>query len=65
MARLSVLAAFLQMRFIVIGGVAADGFGTLGAQATTGPEDPGLSKEEKEEARRFGERFARLTRQIK
>jgi NAD(P)H dehydrogenase (quinone) len=61
-ARISILSAFLTMRFTVIGGVDADGFGTLGAEATTGTADPGLSEKELEEARRFGERFARLTR---
>ncbi len=64
LARLSILAAFLEMRFLVMGGVDAEGFGTLGAQATTGPDDPGLSEKELAEARRFGERFARLTRHI-
>jgi NAD(P)H dehydrogenase (quinone) len=61
LARLSILAAFLNMRFVVIGGEEADGFGTLGAQATTAGSDPGLSEEELEEARRFGKRFAELT----
>lgn len=64
LARLSILAAFLNMRFVVIGGVDADGFGTLGAQATTGPSSPGLDENELDEARRFGERYARLTAQI-
>ena len=53
------------MRFVVIGGVDEEGYGTLGAQATTGPSDPGLNEKELSEARRFGERFARLTRQIR
>lgn len=61
-ARISILSAFLTMRFMVIGGVDVDGFGTLGAEATTGTADPGLSEKELEEARKFGERFARLTR---
>lgn len=64
-ARLSVLSAFLTMRFMIVGGVDADGFGTLGPQATTGSVDPGVSDKEEEEARQFGERFARLTRQIR
>ena len=53
------------MRFTVIGGVDAEGFGTLGPEATTGAADPGVSDKEQEEAHRFGERFARLTRQIR
>jgi NAD(P)H dehydrogenase (quinone) len=61
LARLSILAAFLNMRFVVIGGEESDGFGTLGAQATTGESDPGLSESELDEARRFGKRFATLT----
>jgi NAD(P)H dehydrogenase (quinone) len=65
MARLTAVAAFLNMRFFVLGGVDAEGYGTLGAQATTGPPDPGLSEKELEEARRFGERFARLTRHVR
>jgi NAD(P)H dehydrogenase (quinone) len=65
LARLSVLSAFLTMRFMVVGGVDADGFGTLGPEATTGSADPGVSQKELEEARRFGERFARLTRQLR
>jgi NAD(P)H dehydrogenase (quinone) len=64
-APISILSAFLTMRFMVIGGVDTDGFGTLGPEATTGSADPGVSEKEQEEARRFGERFARLTRQIR
>jgi len=65
LARLSILSAFLIMRFVVVGGVEAEGYGTLGAEATTGPADPGVSEKELEEARQFGERFARLTRQMR
>ena len=61
LARIAILAAFLNMRFIVVGGEESDGFGNLGAQATTGPSDPGLSDKELEDARRFGERFASIT----
>jgi len=63
--RLSILSAFLTMRFVVVGGVDSQGFGTLGPEATTGPADPGVSETEQEEARRFGERFARVTRQFR
>lgn len=59
--RVSILSAFMVMRYTVIGGVDADGFGTLGPEATTGAADPGVSEKEREEARRFGERFARFT----
>lgn len=65
LARVSILTAFLGMRFLVIGGVDEEGFGTLGPQATTGPVAPGISQAEREEARRFGERFARLTGQMR
>jgi len=61
LARLSILAAFLNMRFVVVGGEEADGFGTLGAQATTAGIDPGVSEAELDEARRFGKRFAEVT----
>ncbi|HXV62318.1 MAG TPA: flavodoxin family protein [Vicinamibacteria bacterium] len=61
LARVEILSALLNMRFIIVGGEESDGFGTLGAQATTGERDPGLSEQELEEARRFGERFARVT----
>jgi NAD(P)H dehydrogenase (quinone) len=63
-ARLSILSAFLTMRFTVIGGVDDQGFGTLGPEATTGPVDPGISEKEQAEAQHFGERFARMTRQF-
>jgi len=64
-ARLSIISAFLTMRFTIIGGVDDQGFGALGPEATTGPADPGVSDKETEEARRFGERFARMTRQFR
>lgn len=60
LARLAILSAFLNMRFVVVGGIELDGFGTLGAEATTGPSDPGLSEQELEAARRSGARFARI-----
>jgi len=64
-ARISILSALMTMRFVVVGGVDEAGFGTLGAQATTGEADPGLSAAELEEARRFGERFARVTLKLR
>ena len=60
-ARLSIISAFLTMRFVIVGGVDDAGFGTMGTEATTGPADPGISDKELEEARRFGERFAEMT----
>jgi len=65
MARLAAIAAFLDMRFIVIGGVNAEGFGSLGPQAVTGGSPPGVNDQDRAEARRFGERFARLTWQFR
>jgi len=65
LARLSILSALLTMRFTVIGGVDDSGFGTLGPEATTGPADPGVSDKEQKEAQDFGERFARMTRQVR
>jgi NAD(P)H dehydrogenase (quinone) len=64
LTRLSALAAFLGMRFIAIGGVDDEGYGITGPQATTGGAT-GISDKERGEARRFGERFARLTKQIR
>jgi NAD(P)H dehydrogenase (quinone) len=65
LTRMSILAAFLTMRFAVIGGVDAEGFGTLGPEATTGTADPGISDKELEDARAFGERFARFTLKVR
>jgi len=65
MARLAAIAAFLDMRFIVIGGVNDAGYGSLGPQAVTGGSPPGISDRDRAEARRFGERFARLTLQFR
>jgi NAD(P)H dehydrogenase (quinone) len=64
MARLTILNAFLTMRFVVIGGVEGDGFGTLGPEATTPDPKGPMTPEEKDAARASGERFARLTLQI-
>jgi NAD(P)H dehydrogenase (quinone) len=61
LARLSILSAFLTMRYVIVGGVDDAGFGTMGTEATTGPADPGISEKELAEARRFGERFAGVT----
>jgi NAD(P)H dehydrogenase (quinone) len=61
MARLSAIAAFLAMRFTIVGGVNEQGFGSLGPQAVTAGKPPGVSDRERADARRFGERFARMT----
>jgi NAD(P)H dehydrogenase (quinone) len=65
MARMGAIAAFLAMRFVIVGGVNEEGFGSLGPQAVTGGKPPGVNDRERAEARRFGERFARLTRQLR
>ena len=65
MARLAGIAAFLDMRFIIIGGVNDLGFGSLGPQAVTGGSPPGVNDRDRAEARRFGERFSRLTLQFR
>ncbi len=62
---MSASAALLAMRFVIIGGVNEDGFGTLGAQAATAGKPPGISDRDRADARRLGERFARLTRQLR
>jgi len=65
MARLAAIAAFLDMRFIVIGSVNDEEFGSLGPQAVTGDSPPGVNDRDRAGARRFGERFARLTLQFR
>lgn len=64
-ARLGVLSALMAMRFIAVGGVTADGRGSIGAQATTGASDQGLSESEIEQARRLGDRVAQVTRRLR
>jgi NAD(P)H dehydrogenase (quinone) len=61
MARMGAIAAFLAMRFVVAGGVNQEGFGSLGPQAVTGAKPPGVADGDRADARRFGERFARIT----
>lgn len=63
--RLAAIAAFLAMRFVIVGGVNDESFGTLGPQAVTAGTPPGVSARDRAEARRFGERFARLTLQLR
>ena len=65
MARFSAIAAFLAMRFVIVGGVNDEGFGSLGPQAVTGGKPPGVGDRDRADARRFGERFARITRQFR
>jgi NAD(P)H dehydrogenase (quinone) len=65
MARLSAIAAFLAMRFVIVGGVNAEGFGTLGPEAATAGKPPGVGLPSLADGRRFGERFARLTLQFR
>jgi NAD(P)H dehydrogenase (quinone) len=65
MARMSAIAALLAMRFVIVGGVNEDGFGTLGAQAATAGRQPGINDRDRADARRLGERFARITRQLR
>jgi NAD(P)H dehydrogenase (quinone) len=65
MARLSAIAAFLAMRFVIVGGVNQEGFGSLGPQAVTAGKPPGVNDSDRADARRFGERFARITRQLR
>lgn len=56
LARLDVIAALLSMRFLVAGGVIEAGYGSLGAQSFGA-----VNEAARADARRFGERFARLT----
>ena len=61
---MSAIAAFLAMRFVIAGGVNEEGFGTLGAQAATAGTPPGINDRDRADARRLGERFARITLQL-
>lgn len=63
LARLTAIAAFLAMRFAVVGGVDSEGYGVLGPQATTGGR--ALNPTELAEAKAFGERFARLAKRLR
>ena len=63
--RMSAIAALLAMRFVIVGGVNEEGFGTLGAQASTAGKPPGINDRDRADARRLGERFARITRQLR
>jgi NAD(P)H dehydrogenase (quinone) len=65
MARLGAIAAFLAMRFVIVGGVNDEEFGTLGPQSVTGGSPPGVSVRDRADARRFGERFARVTLRLR
>jgi NAD(P)H dehydrogenase (quinone) len=65
MARMSAIAAFLGMRFVIVGGVNEQGFGSLGPQAVTAGKPPGVNDSERADARRFGERFARVTSRLR
>ena len=65
MARLGAIAAFLAMRFVIVGGVNAEEFGTLGPQAVTGGTPPGVGARDRADARRFGERFTRITLRLR
>jgi NAD(P)H dehydrogenase (quinone) len=65
MARLGMIAAFLAMRFVIVGGVNDEEFGTLGPQSVTAGVPPGVSVKDRADARRFGERFARITLRLR
>jgi NAD(P)H dehydrogenase (quinone) len=60
LARMAMIAELLAMRYTIVGGVDAEGYGTLGPQATGAPDAIA-----QEEGRAFGERFARLTKQYR
>jgi NAD(P)H dehydrogenase (quinone) len=65
MARLGAITAFLAMRFVIVGGVNSADFGTLGPQAVTGGSPPGVAGGDRADARRFGERFTRVTLRLR
>ena len=57
LTRLGAIAAFLALRFVIVGGVNDQEFGTLGPQSVGAA---GVA-----DARRFGERFARVTLRLR
>lgn len=63
LARLTAIAAFLAMRFAVVGGVDREGYGILGPQATTAGSAP--NETELAEAKAFGERFVRVAKRLR
>lgn len=63
LARLTAIAAFLAMRFTIVGGVDSEGYGILGPHATTGSGGPNAT--EVAEAKAFGERFARIAGRLR
>ena len=66
MARLSAIAAFLGMRFAILGGVNGNGFGLLrSGKPRQRVAPPGVNAQSLADGRRFGERFARLTLQFR
>jgi len=60
LTRLSLIESLLALRFVIVGGVNAQGYGTLGPMAITGPTSPGIDDAERTEARAFGARFAQI-----
>ena len=64
LARLSMIAELLAVRFTIVGGVDAEGYGTLGPAATT-PPGKSIDAAELEEGRAFGERLARTAKLLK
>jgi NAD(P)H dehydrogenase (quinone) len=65
LARLAAIAELLSMRFTVVGGVDAEGYGTLGPQATTARGAAGVDAIAQEEGRAFGERLARTAKALR
>ncbi len=58
LTRLSIISALLAMRYVIVGGVTAQGQGSVGSLAITGGSDPGVSEAELEDARLLGVRLA-------
>ncbi len=58
LTRLSIISALLAMRYVIVGGVTAQGRGSVGSLAITGGSDPGVSESELEDARLLGVRLA-------
>jgi NAD(P)H dehydrogenase (quinone) len=64
-ARQSIVSALIGMRFLIVGAVDEEGYGRLGAAAVVAPPAKTPTDAAMAAGRRFGERFARITKQVR
>jgi NAD(P)H dehydrogenase (quinone) len=63
--RLSIISSLIGMRFLIVGAVDEEGYGRLGAVAIVAPPATTPSAAALASGRQFGERFARITKQVR